>query len=423
MLTKVRSRPLFSLVLGVFAMLLIAGQTMALDVVTLKDGTRLEGEIVRETERFLEFKVVVGSVERNRIIAKLDIETIERDAETPDKEAEPKRPAPTQRQQEVSTPEVDPNATRVAFVTLGDPIQNDRDMVGTYINAGPLREIGDMFREMPEDERPEVIVLIITSGGGFTMEVPKLSEVIHDDLKRDFRVVAWIRSAISAAMMTAWNCEEIVMMPEGHIGGATQFTGGGVASKGIDLAEVLAVGELLSARGRHNPLIARAMQTPIDLSADIDEDGNVIWYEGLQGEHIVNTEDPRRILTLNSVDAVKYQVAIGIANTKEELAEVLGLRAWREVGEQGERRMREYRDHVWSAENRLNLAFDRYQRFVGLAQGTGDRSARGRFVGQARAQLSRMRGVVRQVPVLELIQGLNDEWFRQQERLLEDLMS
>jgi hypothetical protein len=295
-------------------------------------------------------------------------------------------------------------------------------MVGTYINAGPLREIGEMYRDMPESERPEVIVLVITSGGGYTMEVPKLSETIHDDLKRDFRVVAWIRSAISAAMMTAWNCEEIIMMPEGHIGGATQFSGGGVASKGLDLAQVLAVGELLSARGRHNPLIARAMQTPIDLSADIDEDGNIIWYEGLQGEHVVNTADPRRILTLNSVDAVKFGVAIGIANTKEELAEVLGLRAWREVGEEGEARMREYRDHVWSAENQLQLAFGRYQRFVGLAQGAGDRVTRGRYVGQARAQLTTIRGVVRRVPVLELIQGLNDDWFRDQERFLDDLM-
>jgi hypothetical protein len=255
------------------------------------------------------------------------------------------------------------------------------------------------------------------------MEVEPLSEAIHNDLKQDFRVVAWIRSAISAAMMTAWNCEEIVMMPEGHIGGATAFFGAsGVALKDRDLAEVLRMGELLSERGRHNPLIARAMQIPIDLSCDIDEDGNIIWYEGRQGEHLLNTKDPARILTLNSMDSVKYGVAIGIANTKDELAEVLGIRSWREVGERGERRMQEYREHVWSGENDLNLTIERFNRFASLAEGAGDRSTRGRFVGQARQQLSRIQGIIRRVPVLAAFNGIDEEWFRQRERYLDDLM-
>ncbi|MGP1346844.1 MAG: hypothetical protein ACTS3F_09305 [Phycisphaerales bacterium] len=412
-------RAVLSLVLAVVALLTLGGRALALDVLVLKDGRRLEGEIVRESERFVEFKIIVGDIEQTNIYPTKDIAEVIRDTK-PEVE-EPKRPV---RQSETpkAAEQVDPNATRVAFVTLGDPKDYDRGMVGTYINARVLREIGQMFREMPEDERPEVLVLEVNSGGGALSEVEPLSNAIHNDLKRDFRVVAWIRSAISAAMMTSWNCEEIVMMPQGNIGGSTAWYGAGQKVDGRQLQQVLQMGEQLSSRGRHNPLIARAMQIPIDLSCDIDEDGNIIWYEGKQGEHLLNTADPMRILTLNSVDAVKYGVAIGIATTKDELAEVLNLTSWREVAPEGERRMREYREDVWGSENSLNLAYAAYQRYVSLASGSGDRRTRGGFVNQARQQLSRMKAIVRDVPALEMMIGISDQWFRDQEKLLEDLM-
>lgn len=411
---------LASLLLAALAIFMIASNAMALDVIKLKNGTRLEGEILRETERFIEFKVIIGSVERSQVISRLDIEEVIRDAPAP----EVKEPAgPVRRQPDTTTTEpINPNATRIAFISLGDPVRNDRDMVGTYINSGPLRDIAKLYREMPEEERPEVLVLMVNSGGGYTMEVPRLADAIHEDLKKDFRVVAWIRSAISAAAMTSWNCEEIVMMPEGHIGGATQFSGGGVASKGIELAQVLEMAENLSRRGRKPPIVMRAMQIPVDLSADIDADGNVIWHEGLGGQYVLSTKEPPRVLTLNSVDAVKFGIAVGVANTKAELAQVLGIPEWREVGEKGEELMERYRDAVWAHENDLNLTFRRYNQYVALASGAGNRRTRGGYVNQARQQLSRMKAIIRRVPVVELLYGMNDEWFREQERMLQDLL-
>jgi hypothetical protein len=423
-----RGSALAGLILATIAIFLLAGQAMALDVIKLKDGTTLQGEIVRETDRYVEFKHIVGNIEHTKFISRHDIKEIIRDA-TPPKQDETPRPERKvePRKSPASEPaapaeSVNSNATRIAFISLGDPIRNDRDMVGTYINSGPLREIAKMYREMPEDERPEVIVLMINSGGGYTMEVPRLADTIHEDLKKDFRVVAWIRSAISAAAMTAWNCEEIVMMPEGHIGGATQFSGGGIASKGIELAQVLEMAESLSRRGRKPPIVMRAMQIPVDLSADIDADGNVIWHEGLKGQYILSTKEPPRVLTLNSVDAVKFDIAIGVANTKAELARVLSIPEWREVGQRGEELMERYRDNVWAHENEMNLTYRRYEQFISLANSARDRRTRGSYVNQAREQLSKLKGIIRRVPVVELLYGMDEEWFRQQERMLQDLM-
>ncbi|MEO0631245.1 MAG: hypothetical protein AAFY46_11050, partial [Planctomycetota bacterium] len=48
-----------------------------------------------------------------------------------------------------------------------------------------------------------LVVIKIKSGGGFGLEVQKISDVIHEEFKPKFQTVAWIESAISAAAMSA----------------------------------------------------------------------------------------------------------------------------------------------------------------------------------------------------------------------------
>ncbi len=53
------------------------------DKIILKDGTVLQGKVVREGKEFVFFKVKVGTVESERFIRMDEIKTIERDDPAP----------------------------------------------------------------------------------------------------------------------------------------------------------------------------------------------------------------------------------------------------------------------------------------------------------------------------------------------------
>lgn len=389
------------------------------DKIYLKDGRVLEGEVIREVEDLLFFAIKVGDSTTEMMFNRSEIDRIEEVEQTPE----------AARKEEIreKAKELPENATRVAFLTLGDQVLGDT--VGIYLESGILHECGKMLMDLPENERPEVLVLMVDSGGGLLADVKPLSDVIHNELKPKFRVVAWIESAISAAAMTSLNCEEIVMMPQGHIGGAVAYAGA-TSLQGRELQQVLELGELLARRGKWNPLMVRAMQEPIDLSVDIDEENNtVVWYNHLNGEYVLNVgdlKDHRNILTLNSVDSVKFRVASGICETKDELVKHLGYTEWVEVGQEAEERMIEYLEDTKRAEARIRELAEKYILAVGIAESMQDRRERGRWVGQARNHLNEVKSIVRRSPPMRRFNNvgieLSDRFFREQEEYLRDLM-
>ncbi len=389
------------------------------DKIHLKDGRVFEGEVIREVGDLVFFAVQVGDVSSEMLFNRSDIEKIEQVEKT---EAQAKKEENRRKAKELP-----PGATRVAFLTLGDQVKGST--VGIYMESGILRECGNMLKELPEEEKPDVLILTIDSGGGLLADVHPLSDVIHLELKPHFRVVAWIESAISAAAMTALNCEEIVMMPQGNIGGAVAYAGGR-AAQGAQLQQILALGQLLAERGKWNPDMVIAMQMPHDLSVDIDEENNtVIWYNHTNGEYPLNwanMDHHRNILTLNAAEAAKFRLASGICETKEEIVRHLGYTEWVEVGQEAEARMQEYLDDTKRAEARLRELAIKYQSALGIAESMRDRRERGRWVGQARNNLNEIRSIVRRSPPMKRFNDLgidlNDEFFREQERYLRDLL-
>src|SRR5690606_34230378 len=140
---------------------------------------------------------------------------------------------------------------RIAVISLGEG--GDKDMVGLFMTAEALK------RAIPLLEKDNVtdVVFRIQSGGGALLEIQKLSDVIHNEFKPRFRVVAWIKSAISAAAMTAHCIEDIYFTSDGNYGACTGWYGQLTAVKGRDLEEVLYMMEKISARGKHDPKIMR----------------------------------------------------------------------------------------------------------------------------------------------------------------------
>ncbi len=387
------------------ATLVAPADAFAADKVYLKDGRVLEGEIGREGDSFIYITIRIGGVEQQQLILKETIERIERDVETDDAPARPDGRQDPERKQRL----IDSGATKIAFLTLGDP---PHDMVGPYMNAGALEE----SIELLEDDDPDIVVLWVNSGGGALSEVPRLRDTIVRSLKPDYRTVIWVESAISAAAMTSITVEEIYFMSKGNFGAAVAFTTDGSsaqAAEGDFLEQLLRFGEELSNEGNHDPLIMRAMQTETNLSCDIDEYGRVTWHDDLSGEHVVSTDN--RILTFNAIDAEKYGLSRGTADTKDELAALLQAGEWVEVGQDAEAQMIDFRENVARAEVEIGEAFQKLQ----IALGAGE-------LGRARRYLGELRSWARRAPSwTEYSAGgappLTRELFRNLERRIDEL--
>lgn len=392
------------------------------DTVVLKDGTKLEGVIDRETDEYLFIKVKFGDLTQPRLVQKKDIKEIKRDqpkseaggaggsAGAGEKDSSsatsgvaPKADAP--KEDGAATPRIRPGATKVAVVTL-------EEMVGPFMNANALKHSIELI---PKEEKPDIVVLKINSGGGALTEVEPLSDTIQLTLKKDYRVVAWIESAISAAAMTAMNVEEIYMMKRGNLGGAVAFhmTGPGKAeaAKDASLEEILRLGELLASRGRYSPLVIRAMQEFFSLSADIDDNGVVTWRNDEKGQYLVNPKT--RILTFNADDAYKFKISKGTADTLPELMRLLNVTEWVEVGKQADAYQVEFRANVQAAQNKINEIRQKLNILIAAAEGAQDEQTRGAKFGEAKRLVDEMKSWVRRAPSLEFYEGLTPERFKQ----------
>lgn len=403
--------------LAVFALVACfvhAGSVAVADTLHLKDGRVIEGRVEMETDTFVYFIIKIGSIEKGEYFLKETIDRIERTGAP----AKPDPAAPAATDRAASEPRTGaPGAVRVAFITLGEP---GRDMVGLYMNAEALKRSFDLL----EADKPDIVVLEINSGGGFGLEVQKLSDVIENHYKTKYRTVAWIHSAISAAAMTAITCNEIYFMSKGNLGAATGYypvaPGNFVPVSGRELEESLYEMEKISARGGYDPLIMRAMQVHTELSCDIDENGVVHWRNDLKGQHVVSTKD--RILTFNSRDAMKYKFARGIADSRDELVRLMvGSQEWVEVGQRAAAYQYEYREATLRASNAINEIFVKFSMALERAQRTSEPIERNRHIGTARRHLGELRGHARRSAGIAFYNGLTDEWFKMVEEELRRL--
>jgi len=169
----------------------------------------------------------------------------------------------------------------------------------------------------------QIIVLEVISPGGLVMEGDKIDTTLID-LKKRHRVIAWIKEAISAAAFTSLHCDEIYFQRVGTLGAITMFAG----TKSIEGAELDAwlkkVGDTCELGGR-NRWIGEAMVTNAPLlSYDKDENGNVTWYNTLQGKHKLS--DSIQNLTLNADVALDCKFSDGTADNVDELIDLLHLK-------------------------------------------------------------------------------------------------
>ena len=397
---------------------LLAATTSALaDKIHLKDGRVLEGEVIREGDGFVYFKVKLGTIEQEQFFTSDQIVKIEKDSDsTPATAAKPATPGTAASKK----PAAD-GVRRIAILNFGPPSawQGEIDTtVGIQISADAWH------RAVPLLEKDGVtdVVVRINSGGGMLLELQKFMDVYEKEYKPKFRTVAWIESAISAAAMSPWVLEEFYFLPEGNIGACTGFSGRLNAIKGPQLEMVLYQMEEASRKGKKDPKIMRSMQIQEPLSATVDDKtGQVTWFQDVtSGEYVVNPVG--QVLTITAKEAIKLKFGKAIAATPDELARAMGYEEYVWAGKEAtdfiDKNMRDNdkADKTWQT------TAEKYQRTVDVAAGIEDRQRRGAEVGIARRHLAELKRLFAGNPNFAMMYGTDEEWFREQEELLKRLM-
>lgn len=204
--------------------------------------------------------------------------------------------------------------------------------VGSYAREEEIRAVAEVADQYGDGQ---IIVLLVDSPGGLVAEGDEISVTLRQIQKRH-RLVAWIRSAISAAAFTSFHCREIVFMNSGELGAITMFRGAdNTSAEGAELAAwVEEVGNAAES-GDHSRELAEAMVTNSELCSydPAEGDKGPVIYGTLEGKVVLSTEQEN--LTINATTAKDCGFSIGTANTEEELATLLGLPRWYETTDDG----------------------------------------------------------------------------------------
>lgn len=370
------------------AVLTLTLGALAADKVILKDGRTYEGEIVQETGDVVLIKITSGSISRTMTIWAGDIESIQRDSDADD-------------QQAGKAADIAAAATAAAGSTGANA--GTIDMVASRnkrVFVIPMKGgVGETFRQDKLEEAieagrqydPDVIVLIIDSPGGALNEVWKLRDYLQE-VRNEFRIVAWVKSAISAAAMTTMNIQEIYFMKDGHMGAATAWYGAGKAVEGEALEEIVQDTRKMVESAGHSPHIAEAMIVPAyTLSADLEERPSggfdITWHEDDTGNEMVSR--PGEILTFTASEALRYQISAGTVDDEAEFAIALGLDGWVEVSDAGRIIMEEWIRTVEKAQKDIPILL---QKLALAAQSGGSAREQRRSIGE---QVNILRELIR----------------------------
>ncbi|MBY0262858.1 MAG: hypothetical protein K2Q20_10970, partial [Phycisphaerales bacterium] len=418
MLTLARALKLLrTLSHGVLAAALALAATSAVlaDKLHLKDGRVLEGTFVREGRGIVFFRITVGNVPQDQWFARDQVIKVEKDDPMsgqapvmPGREevrwSAPRGEGPHDRQ---GVP------TRVAILNFGLPgerLGSVGDMVGVHITVEAFRDALPKLKE----QKVDVVVIRVNSGGGYLAEVPKFNELFQSRYKASFRTVAWIESAISAAAMSPWVIEEMYFTPGGAIGSCMGCGGRRPQTQGVDPAQHLLRLEAASVQGGKDPKIMRSFELMEPLSYDIDATGKTAWRQDALGQIVLNL--PGRVYTMSAGEAVASGVARGIAVTKEELVKAMGLQEVEWVGQDISKAIEDNIRENDRIERRNSEIFARYQTAIELASGLRDKQRRAQQIAIARNAFEEIRRFLQANQNFQFHFGVNlsPEWFQAQ---------
>jgi ATP-dependent protease ClpP protease subunit len=318
------------------------------DYLLLNDGRMLEGEVVEATNREVRFRCQVSGIWTTLTFSSGEVASLEREeGDQSDLGAAPAPGAP----EPPSPKPAAPGGAVVAVVPLHGQVGGlvDDRATGTFDAA-----VLDECFEQAQKDGAQCVILDVDSPGGLVSEMEAICETIiawHDRL----RIVAFDRSAYSAAAIISLSCRELAMTPDGRIGAA-------VIIKGAPGGHVNAVdAKFASPHYAKQRQYMAASGKPYEVVAAMTIQETSLWWSGEEGftttaptgkEGWKLIDGATTVLTLTAAEAREYHLADVLAADVDALVPGLGMA--------GEVTVVSYDDRV----QRYNKTFDvQMQRF------------------------------------------------------------
>lgn len=320
-------------------------------------------------------------------------------------------------------PRAPKDAKRVAILNFGRPAapgaQGSDDYVGLAIRPAAWEAAIPLL----EADCVGTVIVRVECNGGLLDDIKEFHRVFHEEYKPRFRTVMWVMEAFSTAAMCVWPIEEMVVSPEGVIGGCTGFSTCFVVSPSRMGAEELHAWMLkASVLAQRDPRIMESMQMLIPLSATFAIDGTVTFFADRSDDRVISTA--KTPLILNARDAVAFKLARGVATHRDDLLGALGLTGVEWAGAEAAAFLDEIAASAFRAESEFFEQQQKYGRALNAARrmrAEGNQAAVDARIAEARPVLGRMRELISITPGLARMSMLNAEWFGDQETLVKHL--
>lgn len=397
--------------------------TETVDIIHMRDGRELTGQILQEDASQVVFRYRDPNLnlETTITLQRRDIVEIERDVavESDDQPRDVEdengrdsgpieRSRPSGLEQGLAEGDADDESLPAFYII---PM---RGQMGTDIRTDAYeRVVQEIRREQPELviwllDCADVDELMISQSdqaeGGLTNLIDDyrdLVRMLHDDL-RGIRQVMWVHDSVGISSLMALAWEEMYMAPgarltgfRGIYEGAARMGDADVAAKMVAAWIGIINGFLI--RGGRPIELGEAMSRPQHKLSATWRGRQVEWRLDTSGEYIVNSSD-ERTAGFRAKTAEDFGISKGTAETVDELALLLGYREYRVIEGGAEQIITRYVEN-WRREfERCRRLWEDFAKHMSWA--TGDQAMR--WISRANSDLGRIIAAMRRYPAIEI---------------------
>jgi ATP-dependent protease ClpP protease subunit len=336
------------------------------DIVTLKDGTVIEGVVIKESRAEVVIEITVSNIKTTKTFPRYKVKSIEH---KPVEEEGSKEDIDT-KDTEISTPSTSNNlpdsktnrtrqrratqAPRTLYMVV--PVEG---LIGEETNADGLRKA----LTQASRRKIEHVVFTIDSGGGYVYDAVETLKVLKEfDDQLNYHALVE-EGAISAASVYVAGADNIFVRPDARVGGAVAYSSdntSGAAEVDAKFNSIWAAG--IAARAQSKGFPPEVFRAMVVLEAELWlDDENTVFASRPSGS-AQQIDSKGTILTILAGQMIQIGMAAKFEGELSELGEELGLENWSEAKDMGQRIMET------SAKERVKLS----AKFTNAIEAFGD---------------------------------------------------
>ena len=337
------------------------------ETIVLKNGSSYTGKIISIDDKEVVFEIHKYGAKIKRTFQVDRIKEILEDGQAPKTAATSKKKT-TRRSKPTKSAKV--ISSRIKYMVI--PLKG---ALGKEV-------VDDVFKQClktARNKKANVIILEIDSPGGAIRELSAMFDTLRKF--KDMRIVAYVKHGISAAGLLSVACKEIILSPNGTLGGAVIWklspdgTPTNINEKFESIFRAKFRSEAVSAG--HNPLLIEGMmQTDVALCM-VRENGKTRVVRGQYKRNSELLKAKGKILTLDSAQAVACGLALGTAENVDKCNTLLGIDEWHRMKDSAKFFFTAWNKKIKNAEQQFHQAMQQSERYIRRAEASDP--SRGRY--------------------------------------------